>query len=48
MITSPEDLKALSESRIVNKEVEGERKALSERIKENLQKTVYGDKTKEA
>jgi len=35
MITSPEELKAISESRIVNKGEE-ERKALSERIKENL------------
>ncbi len=46
MITSPEELKMISESRIVNQDPEkAERKSLSERMKENLQKTVYGDKT---
>ena len=44
MITSPEDLKVLSESRIVSKdpsEQKPERKPLSERMREKWHNTLY-------
>ena len=46
MVTSPDDLKILSERRIVNKDPnagEPERKSLSDRMKEKWSTTLYGD-----
>jgi alpha-tubulin suppressor-like RCC1 family protein len=46
MITNPEDLKMLSESKIVSKDPneKTERKPLSERMREKFHNTVYSDK----
>jgi len=47
MITNPEDLKMLSESKIVSKdpnEKPVERKPLSERMREKFHNTVYSEK----
>ena len=46
MITNPEDLKMLSESKIVSKDPneKTERKSLSERMREKFHNTVYTDK----
>lgn len=44
MITNPEDLKVMSESRIVSKDpndVKNERKSLSERMREKWHNTLY-------
>jgi hypothetical protein len=43
MITNPEDLKTLSESRIVSKDPneKNERRSLSERMREKLHNTLY-------
>lgn len=45
MITNPEDLKMLSESKIVSKDPneKNERKSLSERMREKFHNTVYSD-----
>ncbi len=46
MITNPEDLKMLSESKIVSKDPneKNERKSLSERMRENFHNVVYSEK----
>lgn len=46
MITNPEDLKMLSESKIVHKDPNEkiERKSLSERMREKFHNTVYTEK----
>lgn len=46
MITNPEDLKMLSESKIVHKDPNEkiERKSLSERMREKFHNTVYDEK----
>jgi hypothetical protein len=45
MITNPEDLKMLSESKIVSKDPneKTERKSLSERMREKFHNTMYSD-----
>ena len=46
MVTSPEELKIMSESKIVSKDPEAEvKKPISEKVRDKLSKSIFGEPT---